>query len=513
MPIETKFNPMAAQEQARMEQQRKIDSDPTRQFLREQGFEGDPKVTYSLDVLTAKNAQGMNLPGNKSFDNFEDLQDFIKNNPDTLTQQQKERMKEGVSPFKTNYDQSVSDWAGKLPPEKAQQLGSAFDKFTGEKFDPRKWENRERQGEANPTPERATARTGQDVLHDINQNENATLNGLNNPELAQYVGESTEIGDVIRSMGADARQFGNPEERTLAGMANKDLEKLNQLLGSGTPENLTQADQIVANYIYRNVSKKLTNLFNRADLPISWEDKKRLIDQSLLADKISKRADGLKSRDLLSLQRSIEEQIGRYIPESAASKPQTETETPQPKKEVENSIPEQRAASGKEKFEENRTKFGTVLNNLTRQFQDGTISQDFAEFIRGNPTAEGYDSATGKLFGLYRDYMADSRFPSDKIPEWRDKIREVARQFNPDRIKFNTALLGLQEDFGRSDIFQMFDSVYSKDKQITPEQWKTISGKMDQFMLDYRKDKRPRSVKNNEWIEKLQAFGKGNLIN
>ena len=108
--------------------------------------------------------------------------------------------------------------------------------------------------------------------------------------------------------------------------------------------------------------------------------------------------------------------------------------------------------------------------------------------------------------------MADPRFASDKIPEWRGKIQEVARQFNPDRIKFNTALWGLQEDLGRNDVFTMFDSVYSKDKQITPEHWKTISGKMDQFLSDYRKDKRPRSVKSSEWEEKLQALGRSGLI-
>ena len=369
MPPETQTNPMAAQEQARLEHQHKLDSDPTRQFLRDQGFGGDPKVSYSLDVITAKSEKGMNLTGSRSFDNFEDLQGFIKNNPDALTQKQKDQMKEGIAPFGIGYDKSVYDWSSKLPPEQAQQFGSVFDKFSAERLDPRKWEGREAQGQNGRAAERPAAKTSRDIVQDINRSENAVLGQLNSPELALHVGESAEIDEIVRTMGASARQFENPDERTLASMANKDLEQLNQLLNKGTPENLSKADQVIANYIYRNVSKQLTNLFNRADLPMSWEDKKKLIDQSLLADKIAKRPDGLKSRDLLSLKRRIEQQIGQYRPGTEETANNVEAQSAAPAQKTEAPVAEKRTQSAKEKAEESKTKFGTVLNNFTRQFQ------------------------------------------------------------------------------------------------------------------------------------------------
>jgi len=233
MSFETQPRQFSPEEQARQEQQRKFDSDPTRQFLRGQGFEGDSKVLYSMDVISTKNSKGESLIGSKTFDNFEDLQKFIKDNPDAMTQKQKDRMKEGIMPFSVSYDKSVYDWSGGLSPEKSQQMNTAFDSFAAENFDTRKWKSKERAQER--TTEKLKEKTPQDIKEDIGRTENEILSRLNNPEMSQIVADQKDMEEVIREMGGNAKQFEDPEKKILASMAQKDLEQLNQLYRLGNP--------------------------------------------------------------------------------------------------------------------------------------------------------------------------------------------------------------------------------------------------------------------------------------
>jgi hypothetical protein len=507
MSFETQPRSFSPEEQARQEQQRKFDSDPTRQFLRDQGFQGDPKVLYSMDVISAKNSKGESLMGSKTFDNFEDLQNFIKNNPDALTQKQKDQMKEGINPFGVGYDKSVYDWSVSLPPEKSQQMNAAFDSFAAENFDTRKWESKENAQEQ--AAEKPKEKTPQDIKEEIGRTENESLSRLNNPELSQNVADPRDLEGVIREMGGNAQQFEDPEKKILAGMAQKDLEQLNQLLSSGSPEDLTKADQVVANFLYRSLSQELKTIFNRTDLPMSWEDKKKLIDQSLLADKISKRPDILKSRDLISIRKRVGEQISQYLPKqeqpttAEAQTSETSDQTVKPEAEKDKTT---------EKPEDSKIKFGKVLNNFVNQFRDGTISQSFTEFLRSNPTSQQYEAAATRLGRLYGDYLKDKRLPSDKIPEFADKVRDVAEQLNPDRLKFNDALSQLQGDLGNiegyGNMAQAFESLYGDKAKPTPEQWKNAVEKINQLLGEYRKDKRLRSDKSGEWLEKIKALSK-----
>lgn len=506
MPFETQPRSFSPEEQARQEQQRKFDSDPTRQFLRDQGFQGDSKVLYSMDVISAKNNKGESLMGSKTFDNFEDLQKFIKDNPDAMTQKQKDQMKEGIMPFGVGYDKSVYDWSGSLPPEKSKQMNTAFDNFAAENFDTRKWESKEKAQEQ--ATEKPKEKTPQDIKEDIGRIESESLSRLNNPEMSQTVADPKDMEEVIREMGGNAQEFEDPEKKILAGMAQKDLEQLNQLLSSGSPEDLTKADQIVANFLYRSLSQELKSVFNRTDLPMSWEDKKKLIDQSLLADKISKRPDILKSRDLISVRKRIGEQIGQYLPKQ--EQPTAEVSGVETSGQTAKVEPEKDKTA--EKPQDAKIKFGKVLNSFVSQFRDGTVPQSFTEFLNSNPTSQQYEAAATRLSKLYGDYLKDKRLPGDKIPEFTDKVRDVAEQLNPDRLKFNDALSQLQGDLGNiegyGNMAQAFESLYGDKAKPTPEQWKSAVEKINQLMTEYRKDKRLRSDKSGEWLEKIKALSK-----
>jgi len=65
-------------------EQEKIASDPVKNFLKEQGFEGDPQIKYSIDIITAENEKGERFPGQRTFSNYEDLQSFVRKNPDVI---------------------------------------------------------------------------------------------------------------------------------------------------------------------------------------------------------------------------------------------------------------------------------------------------------------------------------------------------------------------------------------------------------------------------------------------
>lgn len=285
-------------------EQKKIEGDPTLGFLREQGFEGDPKIQYSLDVITAKSEKGINLVGQKTFTNYEDLQNFIRDNPNAVAK--KDFMEKiGVAPYKTDYDQSVYDWSSKLSPEQSQKLTESFDRFADKTMDVKNFETVGKE------------KTPDEVGREITRTENQTLSRLNNPELPQTIGEQNEIDQVIRTMAADARQFENPDEKLLAGMAEQDLQRLNEHLIKGSPEDLLKADQLLGGYVNRSMSHKLTAILNRSDISIPWEDKEKMLSISMLSEKIRGRHDGMRTRDLLAQERNLDKILEKYQPKNS----------------------------------------------------------------------------------------------------------------------------------------------------------------------------------------------------
>jgi len=280
-------------------EQKKIKNDPTRNFLRDQGFEGDPKIKYSLDVVTARREDGVNLMGQKTFTNYEDLQNFIKENPDLIAK--KNLAKEiGVVPYKIDYDESVYEWSGKLDSEQSKKLIEAFDEFANETMDLKNFD----MNPAEKTPDETRA--------EITQTENQTLSLLGNPELAQTVGEQTEISQVIRRMSADARQFENPDKKILADMAEEDLKRLNKYLKNGTLEYLLKADQLLSSYVNRSISHKLYDILNRADIFIPWEEKQKMLNVAILSERIRGRQDGMRTRDIIAQERNLDALLDKY---------------------------------------------------------------------------------------------------------------------------------------------------------------------------------------------------------
>jgi len=286
-------------------EQEKIANDPTINFLKEQGFEGDPKIKYSIDIITAENTKGERLPGQKTFSNYEDLQQFVRDNPDAIAK--KETMEKlGIVPFKIDYDPSVYEWSSKLNQEQDQRLLEAFDRFADETMDVSNFEKpRELM-----TPEEAK--------QVISRTENKTLTHLDNPELPQTIGDKDEIAEVVRRMGVDARQFENPEVKTLAGMVEQDLMRLDEHLKGRAPEDLLKADQLLGNYLYRSLSNKLREVLNRTDVSIPWEDKEKILNISSLANKIRDREDIMKTRDLIAQEQSLQRIIEKYESEKSS---------------------------------------------------------------------------------------------------------------------------------------------------------------------------------------------------
>ena len=104
-------------------EKKKVENDPFYKFLREQGFEGDPNIKYSIDVKALKSKE-MILPGKREFSNYQDMQEWVKKHPDVILNKNKDL---DMFSFKIDYDQSVYDWSGNLSPEKSEAFNEAFD--------------------------------------------------------------------------------------------------------------------------------------------------------------------------------------------------------------------------------------------------------------------------------------------------------------------------------------------------------------------------------------------------
>ena len=448
MSLETQSRSLSREEQAQQEHQRKLDGDPTRKFLNDQGFQGDSKVLYSMNVVSAKNDKGESLMGSQVFDNFEDLQKFIKDNPDALTQKAKDQMKEGIMPFGVGYDKSVYDWSGSLPTEKKKQMDGAWDSFGADNFDTRKWGSKETtQEQDGEKPKEAQQTQSKEEL--LTKARTASSSRLENFYTQGGILEGAPVRqEFLKKMGSMSEEE----------LHNFDLVKARQ-------EVKHQKDIDTARV-------KVMAKFEGTEVPVG--------EKPLEGDGWHEVTD--------------------------TSKPETS--------EVESSEQTAKVESEKdktgEKIPDPKVKMGMIVNNFVNQFRDGTVPESFREFIESNPTSQQYEAVSTRLSKLYGAYMKDGRAPSDKIPEFTDKLRDLAEQLNPDRLKFNDALSQLQGDLGNiegyGNMAQAFESLYAEKAKPTSEQWKNAVGKINQLLTEYRKDKRLRSDKAGEWLEKIKAL-------
>lgn len=397
-------------------EQKKIEGDPTLSFLREQGFEGDPKIQYSLDVVTAKSDNGINLVVKKSFTNYEDLQNFIKDNPEAVAK--KDFMdKIGVAPYKTDYDQSVYDWSSKLSPEQSQKLTESFDRFADKTMDIKNFEKAGRE------------KTPDEIGQEITRMENQTLSRLNNPELPQTIGEQNEVDRVVRTMAADARQFSNPDEKLLAGMAEQDLQRLNEHLTKGSPEDLLKADQLLGGYVNRSMSHKLTVILNRPDISIPWEEKEKMLNISMLSEKIQRRQDGMRTRELLAEERNLDIILKKYQPKNLAEQLEQFTDK---EKEFQAVVPRGWTTL---KHGTNRLNWGEInpytSDRIKLERPLSVISQE--DFERDQQTGGQYDTTKS-----YSEMTPRPEGMSDKEFEEKNKPFEMRIVFYQDHARHST---------------------------------------------------------------------------
>ncbi len=73
-------------------------------------------------------------------------------------------------------------------------------------------------------------------------------------------------------------------------------------------------------------------------------------------------------------------------------------------------------------------KFSYILLRWQQIDRTPELIQAFQEFGRSKPTDEQYDAVARQLNELYKEYMKDPRVPSDKIPEFAARVKEVAAE-------------------------------------------------------------------------------------
>lgn len=340
MIFESKQSSVSPEEKAKQEHQRKLDSDPTRQNLREEGFQGNPNVFYSMDIISSKNSKGEVTTAKQIFDNFEDMKKFIIDNPDSMTQQQKDRMKEGIPPFKTDYDKSIYDWSKTLSPEQKNQSEINLNNRFNNIFDPRKWESKEEKNKPEQATEKPKEKTPDDIQSEIIETENQSLQSLYNPEILKTIGGQYEIDNIIRTMSAHALAFQNSEEKTGASLAKKELQEISKLLKNGSYEELLKADKIFTGYINRRISQKFNATLNNPNISIPWEDKDKMLNISSVTRMMGIRAEGMSTHDIIEQEKIMDEIIGKY---------KSKSKTPE-------------IVKGKEQKQEIKPKFEKVTN-------------------------------------------------------------------------------------------------------------------------------------------------------
>jgi hypothetical protein len=135
------------------------------------------------------------------------------------------------------------------------------------------------------------------------------------------------------------------------------------------------------------------------------------------------------------------------------------------------------------KLQDAKNKFGMVLNSFVAQFQDGNISQVFRNFLKSNPTLPQYEIVTTRLSKLSGDYLKDKRLPSDKISDFKARVRHVAEQLGNKTSVEQTETSAVVYDLSklseqtRKEISENLDAYMSDDSTSPKELWGGVSRK------------------------------------
>ena len=348
-------------------EQKKIINDPIRNFLRDQGFRGNPRIKYSIDIITAKNEKGEILPERKTFSNYEDLQNFIENNPEAIVK--KKFIEEtGVMPYKVDYDQSVYDWMSELGSKQTQKIMKRFDKLIDGLMDVKNFKKMKK------------VEIDNGIEREINRAINQILSHLDNSELPQIVGDRNEIIEIVKRMLGDARRFKNSKEKIKAAMAEKDLQQLGKYLKSGTVEDLLNVDRLFGNYVYRVLFNKIQGFLNRTDIPLPWREKDKMLKILLLVGKIRDREDAMKTRDLLAQERNFQRIVKKYELDKLVK---NQEEKGRESLDVKDSKSLKEELKLKEQLPKDSRALNRYFVNNFRKFEDMTLGQFKRDFNQG----------------------------------------------------------------------------------------------------------------------------------
>jgi len=103
----------------------KIQNDPVNRFFKEHGFSGNSNLSYEIDVVSAR-GEKHNLAGKKRFDNYFDMQAFIRENPSEFIG--KEVIEKEIAPYRIKYDDSVQEWRSSLSEEENERIDKDWDR-------------------------------------------------------------------------------------------------------------------------------------------------------------------------------------------------------------------------------------------------------------------------------------------------------------------------------------------------------------------------------------------------
>lgn len=105
------------------EKQKKIKNDVVSQLLRERGYDGDLDFKYTINVLIGGNKDGLgSIPTPRSFDSYNDLLDYIKNNNQNKFVTEKTSGHEFIK-IDTKFGDSVEKWINDNPEKSGDIFG------------------------------------------------------------------------------------------------------------------------------------------------------------------------------------------------------------------------------------------------------------------------------------------------------------------------------------------------------------------------------------------------------
>ncbi|NMB48267.1 hypothetical protein GYA13_02350 [Candidatus Kuenenbacteria bacterium] len=283
------------------------------------------------------------------------------------------------------------------------------------------------------------------------------------PEVERYVGEFDQVYKTIRIMQGEAIKFDStdPDERILAAVEQGDLNNLNALLSEGRPEDLREADFIMGNLLhgqaYRNISRRIYDKFGDGSYAVVFASD--ILEKTRKMGEILRSSENGRTAKIFALYEQVESDIGQI---------------------------EKTLGSQTDQREKGQGSTGGQRTPISNQEQ-----------------------AVG---GLTEEEIKAGREKIERLMSTVTNEKGEQKEEDPNQLKFNHYLgffeerVGLIPGFG--NLAQAFGSLYGRGAKTTPEQWERAANQIAELYSRYSQDKRLRSVKNQEWLKRLEELSK-----